>query len=864
MKKKCEPPENAAGLRCQAETKLSGRKKKAASFPATEADTWRLVHELEVHQIELEMQNEELMQTRAEVEAFLHQYTDLYDFAPVGYFTLARDCTIHQVNLAGATLLGVERGKLIKQRFGVFVSARSRTTFNTFIEEVFGSRQKETCEIELRKAGSAPLWVRIEAVTEDGQECRFVVLDITERKQAEETAAEARAFAESIIATVHEPLLVLNSDLHVVTANRSFYEVFKVKQEETEGRLFYELGDHQWAISQLRELLENILPKNTEFNNFEVEHKFENIGHKTMMLNARKIYRETNRTHMILLAIEDITERKQIECELEKHRRHLELLVEERTAKLERSEMHYRSLTENSPDLIARFDRQYRHMYVNPTAAKAGRYSPEEYAGKTIMEVGISELEARKWEEHIRTVFETGKIVDVEDAFEAPDGLHYFNTKFVPEFAHDGTIHSVQSIARDITERKLAEDALHSTNERLRILHQITETVHESLELDKIFKRITSAVVKSMGFSTALVLMLDADGENFHVRSLTSSKMNLTEINKILGFPIKKLTVPVSKIIESARKIVATNHVIIANHLSEIVYPPFDKLFCDAFEKLGDNKSHILAPLVLEGKAIGGIFVSSLLEEVPKMDIDMLSTFASTAVQAIANAQMLSKTNDAKEQIHENLKEKEILLRELYHRTKNNMQVICSMIRIQASFLNDQNIKMIFYEMENKIQSMAMVHQKLYESKDLSHLNLKDYLTSLIDNIRQSYSELMDHISVQMDMEEIHILIDTAVPLGLVFYELISNIVKHAFPDKTGGKIKVSLYLTPKKELVLEVLDNGIGLPKGFDIKKGEHLGLKTVIDLVRYQLNGKIDFKSRNGLYCRILLKENLYKPRV
>ena len=120
---------NAAELRRQAEAKLSERKKKAAPPPATEADTRRLVHELEVHQIELEMQNEELVQSRAEVEALLRQYTDLYDFAPVGYFTLARDGAIHQVNLAGANLLGVERGALIKRRFGVFVSARVASNF---------------------------------------------------------------------------------------------------------------------------------------------------------------------------------------------------------------------------------------------------------------------------------------------------------------------------------------------------------------------------------------------------------------------------------------------------------------------------------------------------------------------------------------------------------------------------------------------------------------------------------------------------------------------------------------------------------------------------------------------------------------
>jgi PAS domain-containing protein len=117
MTSKDNRPDQATELRRQAEAKLSERKKKAAALPATQTDPQRLVHELEVHQIELEMQNEELVQSRAQVEAGLRRYTDLYDFAPAGYFTLERDGAIHQVNLAGANLLGVERGALIKRRF---------------------------------------------------------------------------------------------------------------------------------------------------------------------------------------------------------------------------------------------------------------------------------------------------------------------------------------------------------------------------------------------------------------------------------------------------------------------------------------------------------------------------------------------------------------------------------------------------------------------------------------------------------------------------------------------------------------------------------------------------------------------------
>jgi PAS domain S-box-containing protein len=132
---------------------------------------------------------------------------------------------------------------------------------------------------------------------------------------------------DNILGSVREPLVVLDSDLKVLKANHSFYRTFKVKPEETEGVLIYDLGNRQWDIPKLRELLEEILPQNSTFNDFEVEHNFETIGRKIMHLNARRVYKGSKQTQMILLAIEDVTER-------EYYKRHLEELVEKRTAEI--------------------------------------------------------------------------------------------------------------------------------------------------------------------------------------------------------------------------------------------------------------------------------------------------------------------------------------------------------------------------------------------------------------------------------------------------------------------------------------------------------------------------------------------------
>jgi PAS domain S-box-containing protein len=133
-------------------------------------------------------------------------------------------------------------------------------------------------------------------------------------------------YSESIINTIREPLIALDQDLRVVSVSRSFYEVFKAKPEETVGQLIYDLGNKQWDIPKLRDLLETILPQKTTFDNYEVVHDFATIGRRVMLLNARQIQRASGKERIILLAIEDITERREIEAGLEKTRKELEII----------------------------------------------------------------------------------------------------------------------------------------------------------------------------------------------------------------------------------------------------------------------------------------------------------------------------------------------------------------------------------------------------------------------------------------------------------------------------------------------------------------------------------------------------------
>ena len=186
MKKNQDQPADAAAeLRRRAEGRMKIQRPDGGG-QRTDVETARLVHELQVHQIELEMQNEELLQTRAQVEALLAEYTDLYDFAPTGYFNLAADGTILAVNLTGARLVGIERARLLNRRFGLLVSEADRPAFNALLAKTIAGMDRQVCEVALLKPETAPLFVHVEAVVSEGRrECRAVVLDVTDRRQTE-------------------------------------------------------------------------------------------------------------------------------------------------------------------------------------------------------------------------------------------------------------------------------------------------------------------------------------------------------------------------------------------------------------------------------------------------------------------------------------------------------------------------------------------------------------------------------------------------------------------------------------------------------------------------------------------------------
>ncbi len=222
----------------------------------------------------------------------------------------------------------------------------------------------------------------------------------------------------------------------------------------------------------------------------------------------------------------------------------------------------------------------------------------------------------------------------------------------------------------------------------------------------------------------------------------------------------------------------------------------------------------------------------------------------------------------AEEMIMASLMEKEVLLKEIHHRVKNNMQVISSLLSLQARQIIDKKDIELFNESRNRIASMALVHEKLYNSKDLANIDFKDYISSLVNGLFTFYGASAKKVILKMSVEDISLSIDTAIPCGLIINELVSNSLKYAFPEEKKGELKIVLDKagTDDNDTSYSVIisDNGIGIPEGIDIRKTKTLGLQLVTNLVEHQLQGSLQLERSGGTSFTILFRELRYNSRI
>lgn len=262
-------------------------------------------------------------------------------------------------------------------------------------------------------------------------------------------------------------------------------------------------------------------------------------------------------------------------------------------------------------------------------------------------------------------------------------------------------------------------------------------------------------------------------------------------------------------------------------------------------------------PLIVNGRSIGVMAVQSYTRGIrfTQEELDIMR-FVSTQVAMVIERKL------AEEAIRTALTEKEVLLREIHHRVKNNLQVMSSLLSLQADTMDQPAVQEQFQEMQARVRSMALIHEELYQSDDLARVNFAQYIEKLADSLQQTYL-INPSVQLRLEVEEVYLNVDTAIPCGLVINELVTNAFKYAFPKGQPGEVAIHLYKGSGDRYHLMVEDNGIGLPESLNIQDTETLGMQLVSILAR-QLRGTFKVERNHGTRFEIEFQEHRSGSRV
>jgi two-component sensor histidine kinase len=241
--------------------------------------------------------------------------------------------------------------------------------------------------------------------------------------------------------------------------------------------------------------------------------------------------------------------------------------------------------------------------------------------------------------------------------------------------------------------------------------------------------------------------------------------------------------------------------------------------------------------------------------QVTPEQITLLRTIADKASYSIENARLLQITQKKLDEQIILLSEKEVLLKEIHHRVKNNLQIISSLLNLQTDHVRDTGTLRALRDSQARVRSMALIHEKLYQSKSLAKINFGEYVQSLAKDLFRSYQRSLGDIKLNIQVDEVPLDLDYAVPCGLILNELMTNALKYAFPNGRNGTIQVELRAGPDHNLSLRVADDGVGLPPGLDLLNRKSLGLQLVNSLV-VQVEGKLEVESTAGTAFMVSFK--------
>ena len=782
MTDKSNKPAEAAKLRQQAEKQFAEKAglRQPTHKPLSPEESQAALHELEVHQIELEIQNDELRRTQLELDAVRKRYFDLYDLAPVGYCTISEKGVILEANLTAASLLGVSRLEMTESPFSHFIRKEDQDSLYLHHRRLFAGDDKQDFDLRMLKTDGTVFWAHLtETQAHDAAGlpvARIALTDISEQKQAEATLRlSEQSYRDQFEANSSVMLLVDPVDGAIIEANDAAMHFYGYTREQM---LAMNIGQiNTLSASEIRKAMASV--PHSEGAQFQFQHRLADGSLRDVEVSSSNIqFKGRDCLHSI---VHDITARKRAESKLE--------AVEER----------FRQIAENSGEWVWETDSEGLYTYASPVVEQILGFEPAELVGKKhYYDLFAPEIKEELKKDALTAFSEKRSFKSfINPNLNKSGDTIFIETSGSPILDKYGNLLGYRGADKDITMRKHAEQQLADA------------------------KALTDAVVENVPL---MIFLKEAKDLRFVIFNRAGEELLGYDRKYLLGknnfdlFPT-----------EQAVNFMANDRAVLDGEAGYLDIPEEPLLTANKGQRLLHTRK-----VCIRGADGVTKYLLGVSEDITERKL-------------------------AENKIKVSLAEKEVILKEIHHRVKNNMQVISSLLQLQSQFVKDKDDLRMFKDSQQRIQSMSLVYNKLYESDDLAHIGFTEYVNELVTGLMRSYNCNTGGITTRIEANGVELGLDLAIPCGLIINEVISNSLQYAFPNGRPGEIRVIIQ-SHDGRIDMSIGDNGVGMPQEMDIKNSRTLGMTLLQTLAVHQLSGKLELKRENGTEYFISFP---YKPQ-
>ncbi len=654
-----------------------------------------------------------------------------------------------------------------------------------------------------------------------------ILTDITERKNTEEKLRSIENRYQSLFDRTLHAVYICDFQGNFIDANDTALALLGYKRDEIKNLNYASLLDDE-QLSKAFQSMNEHLEKGFRATRNEYRLKRKDGSSIWIETDAGIIYHDGKPFALQGIA-HDITERK---------------LAEER---IRSSEERFRSLVETTSDWIWEVDTEGRYTYSSPKVNDLLGYDPQEIVGRKLFDFKPTG-EAASIDGIIRSSLQSARpYTNLRTINTHKDGHEVIlESSGIPIFDTDGNLISFRGIDRDITERVKAEEALAEVEKRKAEYHGnlefLTRSALEFLDFSPekdIYYFIGEKLRQITGRSIILINYFEKESDSLCNRAVIGLGTYMEKVLQAFGKSPFLMKAKVTD--ESSRKEMLSGRLIkIAGGIHELLFGSISKGLARRIENIIGFQELFGIGFSWNNELFGNAVII-LLQDAPPLNTELIEAF-------IYQSSVTLQRFRAEGQIKKSLREKDMLLKEIHHRVKNNLQIITSLLSLQENRIENEDMLQLYRVSRERIRAMSLLYERLYQSEDLDQIDFAEYLNTLVKELVQTY-QTDKGIALEISAEGIHLTINQAIPCGLIINELISNSLKYAFPRETGGSKTISINTYQKKDMVeMNVSDNGIGLPRGISVENATTLGLRLVSILIQTQLKGTVQLNRKGG----------------